>query len=209
MERTTVREARTTVRRTRTSVRRTRTTCPEGPDECSEGPDPWSATAGDVPAGFGHDRRSGIGLGESAAWAIPCMTEPRVGAGSGIRVVVGRGIPEPPYHLGVVRVSGPHGWRVRCRRAGVRSGEILFQFRVSEIAGVSLLRESPWARREDGACPSRDCGMTDEPRSPGSFLEQPQGTQVFLRPTSSLAPCGTREPLAANHRRFPRHETSV
>ena len=81
--------------------------------------------------------------------------------------------------------------------------------------------ENPWATREDGACPTLDCRMTDEPRSPGASLEPPEGMQVFSRPTSllaphrpprvcsSLAPLGPSKALAAKHPPFLRHDTSA
>ena len=54
------------------------------------------------------------------------------------------------------------------------------------MAGVSLLPESPGARREDGAYPKGS--VTDEQRSPGAFWEPPEGPPFFSRPTSLLTP---------------------
>ena len=62
--------------------------------------------------------------------------------------------------------------------------------------------------------------VTDEPRSPGAFWEQPEGPRLFSRPTSwlaphrplrvcsSLAPRWTRKSLAAKHQPLVRHDTS-
>ena len=68
-----------------------------------------------------------------------------------------------------------------------------------------MLQESPGVRREDGAYPQRS--VTDEPRSPRAFLEQPEGPRLFSRPTSLLAPRWTRKSLAAKHQPFVTHDT--
>ena len=90
--------------------------------------------------------------------------------------------------------------------------------RVSSIAGVGFLEEGPGTRREDGAYPQQS--VTDEPRGPGAFLEQPEGPQLFSRPTSwlaprrpprvcsSLAPRWTRKSLAAKHQPLVRYNTT-
>ena len=70
-----------------------------------------------------------------------------------------------------------------------------------------------------GTEPTRSRSVTDEQRSPGAFLEQPEGPRLFSRPTSlltphrplrvcsSLAPRWTRKSLAAKHQPFVRHDT--